>query len=610
MANTNNNEENKQKEKKLKALFDSYDSRGVTSFISDRFLQSINNKSNWDENVSYKVGCIRKFVSIIQSQIDIKYGKSWGTKFDLSNNLHFYTSANMPKIRIGLEVRQFGKSDITPASINIPLDRLVKMPALEVYALMSAYTHAAVKAASMNKANDNANVNIDDDKYRQRPEEHKEINKTENDNDRIKATDKLANYLEEFLPKVAGGEFKEFDDISKVVAAEIVSGLDEDSLEKVLSPLFLMNRFDTQATEKVAEFVGKEVWDLNTRTGKLYEKAENLWVDPEKEVEALSATQQYQSLMDVKLQDSFAEIVKNNKDGRIQDSINLREFCQNYVNALMRASNLKSVKVEFIYNEKSDDLGTYVDKGNEGAEIVINLSKISSSGELITTLSHETTHAIESAINKIKGQKTEDGFGLDENISNNISTTTLASIPDDAKFEDVERRKSAYNLLKEINRYCYRINPHERKARYGETVGLKFLTEGCKIENPIELKQLENMAHRMENYQKETLRIMEMIVDEKSYAALQDRIKEVLDNSELYKLEPQDKALFIERRDYISKMRTKLIEQMRRNNPNSKEVNFENEMENESLKDIRRFIQKQEEKNAIAEMTADIGKEM
>lgn len=579
-------ENKKVNEKKLLELFDQFDTTSCP-IITESFLRSMNNNQNWEKEATRKIKALKGFVDMIQTSVNNKYMREMNTKFSISRNLFFYADANMPQVLTKLRITQLGKSDVVPLSLNIPLDRLVKMPALEVYSLLSAATHNAIKCASKNLNNEFDRINIDKventkvDNLQEAIEDKTE--KIEQSDDRVNAKNILKTYLREFIPEIAGGEFDDFDAIAELVASEIVDELDEEGLKRVVGWFFSPEEYNEMAESKVAQFLGKDVASLKGRTGRLYNKAQELWLDPSKEPEALSVTQQYQALMSTRLKSQFAEIVKGQTSGGLQNTLDLKAFCQNYVDTLMRASNVKPVSVEFERKEKgtsnNNDFGTFIDEGDNGAYIYVNLNKISSVSELVATLSHETAHAIESSISKIKGKTTKEGFGLTENISNDISNTGL------------KKGTEAYEVLRELNKYCYRVNPHERNARYAETVGLKFLAEGCNIQDPQELAQLETMAQTMANYQSETLEILKLMANETAFAELSARVAKILSMSDISEY---DRQLIDERIKYLERIRKTL--------PKSPEKIEKESMESESLKSIRRFIEKQEQKKQITEM--------
>ncbi|MBQ8452111.1 MAG: hypothetical protein IJ538_05030 [Clostridia bacterium] len=148
------------------------------------------------------------------------------------------------------------------------------------------------------------------------------------------------------------------------------------------------------------------------------------------------------------------EALSENKNLTLDNLSNdVENFCKNYVRTFMNANGLKEIAVTF---NNEGELGTFFDNGGADLSININLSKLSgmSKTEVLMTLSHELTHAVDCAINKANGFD-----GLQNNCDEEIGA---------------EKGEPEYEDLKELCDYCYYVNPNERHARIGELSGLKL----------------------------------------------------------------------------------------------------------------------------------------
>jgi len=522
-------------EEKIKSLFDRFDSTHCSKAITYLSLRKFSHYPRWDDTLVYKVRCIKNFVSLIQKEVNLKYSDKLGSKFSIDRNMVFYADPNMPMVYTKLRISQNGNNDIIPLSLNIPLDKLITMPAMEIYSILSAASHDAIQQSLIGKQGLVTEIDLNNEQ-----EDSSEINKNIKDSvkfekNKEQAQELLSKYLEVFLSKACGEEFYEFDDISSLVAAQIIEGLDSEDLEKMLGLFFDFSQFDDEALSHVASFTEKEVFQL--RASKLYQKASDFWKDPDKVPEALNATQQYQALMSMSLKEQFSKVAHKDLKKGAEFDVDVEDFCKSYANAFMDSNGLKPIPITF---KNEGELGTYIDEGNAHS-ININLSKIYSVTELVSTLSHELTHAVESSINKANGGQTPEGFGLADNISYDIS-----GISDGLKNEP--SCKQALDLLKRLNKYCYHINPNERSARFGELSAIKFMS--AIADTDIAKKELRETAESFNRYQTQTYNILTNLSDKNFVSKLKAEVDEVLASN----MSAHDKKFFSDRFDYIKEI--------------------------------------------------------
>ena len=555
------NKKRKVSDKKLISLFDRFDNTKALTVISEYALQRISHNPNWDVTLVDKIKKIRLFVTLIQRDLNMKYSKFLGSKITMDNSLFFYADPNMPHVFVRSKILQTGNTNIMPISLNIPLDKLITMPAMEVYAILSATAHMTVQAEMLGEKNKFANVDLEHmsvekfDKVKELSEK-----RVEHQENKQKATILLTRYLEGFLPSYCGEYFTKFDNISALVANNIVDSMEPDQIEKMAGIFFDFGTLNYLIDKNISDYASIPIEELReARLGALYNKARELWKDQDRQPEAIGVTQQYQALMSDKLKSQFSMLVANQGKG-LSNTIDIEAFCRNYANTYMESNGLKPIDLTF---ENIGELGSYIDAGTK-QRININLSKISSVSELVSTLSHELTHAVESSINKSNGEQTKEGFGLADNISYDISGLSLP------------KHSPEYKVLRQINYYCYRLNPNERSARYGELSALKFMQSIATTEK--EKEQLSNTIDEFVTYQTQTLDIIKRLSENSFMADIEKRVEEILASD----IPEADKQLFRERMAYIKRMM-------------KGQSRLEVSMENKSLQEIQKFAVKEME---------------
>lgn len=366
-------------------------------------------------------------------------------------------------------------------AMNINIKRISKLPAFEVYSIMykSLYEHAMGKSLENQDGLEiSESKNVDDN--------NKKVKKSSKE----KAIDCLAAYLNKFLPKYFEDKFKRFDNISKLIATQIVNEMGEEDFEKILGAFFKFESLNEKAERLVEEFLNISE---NSRYEHILGKATELLLDPSKEVSGLSYMQQYEELMSVSTQNKFKEAV----NGKSKSLENFKSFCVSYANRFMASNNLDNIMVTF---DAEGELGTFFD--TNPPRVNVNLEKINSISELVMTLSHELTHAVDSCKNRVKGNYNREGGGLEDSISEDISDSGLKT------------NDPAYRLLRELKNYCYHVNPNERHARIGELSALKFVdsmaSEGSVMKG-VDLNS--QLAVSLQNYIRYQQRTSNMIAE-------------------------------------------------------------------------------------------------
>lgn len=439
---------------KLTDIFEGYDSSSpISSGLGNADLErisknsAVNNESK-KENPSVpknkKDGLIL-IAKKVETAINALLPKDKKIKLDITFTATIVNSAS-PGGKKGIFVQnKNNNSAYGNVSMNLNLQRLSKLPALEIYSVM--YKALYENAFNIDLENDEVadlGSNLVDKKD---SDENKKQKKSPKD----KAIECIAGYLNKFLPKYFDGKFKQFDNISKLVATQIVNEMNEDDLNKILSVFFKFEKLDEKAIDLVDQFLGTAE---ESRGALLLGKASDLMLDPDKEIVALNYMQQYEELLSVSTKNKFKDAM-NNGGKSLND---FKDFCVSYANSFMNSNGLKGILVTF---EAKGELGTFHD--SNPPKINVNLQKIDSISELASTLSHELTHAVDSCVNRTKGNYNREGGGL------------LNSIGEDIEHSGLKTSDPAFSFLNSLNKYCYRVNPNERHARIGEISALKFM---------------------------------------------------------------------------------------------------------------------------------------
>lgn len=450
--------------------------------------------------------------------------------------------------------------------LSFNIKKLTKLPSMEVTAII---TKAVVDAIAKQNGKENDNEFIGDLLNEDKKNAAEDKKKAKETKDAELAKKVIAGYLRKYLPAIYADDFKKFDNIANYVAGLIVQEMGESEISKILGPFFDLNSLDISslAIEKVDAFLGRT---HEARYLKLTQKAEELAIDPEKEILAVGYEQQAQSILGTDTSDpSYYNLAKKfetlNNGEKVLSGPAVEEFCRFYVHNFLHAHNVKDIEVSFT---SKGALGSYIDYGTSQA-ININLQKLKKMGsytELAQTLSHELTHAVDSSRNKLAGKVNEDGTGLLNNMEEDISGSGATG--------------DVLKLLNKVNKECYVVNPNERSARTGELSALLFMQKMA-TSNPALQNELAASISRYITYQQKTKVALESLPQTIANAiserdALVQR-GELSEGSRAYRL-------ISERIDYLAE-RKKALE-------NETEPSVSQEIENQEA--ARRILQEKQ----------------
>ena len=174
--------------------------------------------------------------------------------------------------------------------------------------------------------------------------------------------------------------------------------------------------------------------------------------------------QQSTALLSAISKDEF-NAVKN------QDDAKVRAFCEKYARVVLATNGVSENEVKITFNNQGS-LGEYLDYGGMNQVVNINLQEVkrmNNPAEVIMTLSHELTHAIDSTSNKREGKTVgAKGYGLTDNLVGDMRKGIQSAS---------DENPEVYAFVIKLQEICYRVNPNERSARYGELTAIKFMQE-------------------------------------------------------------------------------------------------------------------------------------
>lgn len=485
-------------------------SKGLNSSSEDEYQQALNQMPAKLKNL---VKLVKRTVEKLNATLVSKFPNM--RPIELENAISFNASGLTGKF----ELYEVGNSQ----HISFNVKSLSKLPALETSAIITKSVIDAL--AKQNKQENNKNfysailLSTQDDN----------VPKTKEEKNVLKAKNIIAGYLRNYLPAVYADDFDKFVAISDYIAKQIIEEMGESDIEKILSKYFDLEQLNINeiADEKVDKFLGKTHL---ARLSYLNSKATELALDPEKDILALGYLEQAQSLLGtnsasndyVDLSRKFETLSTGEKclTGKA-----VEEFCLSYVHNFLSAHNVADIKVTF---ESKGELGTFYDSRHE---VNINLEKLrkkASYTELAMTLSHELTHAVDSARNKVAGKG-----GLANDISERYSTSS--NNPEVRKF------------MQTLKILSYHINPNERNARLGEISALLFMSEVASNDPAIK-QEISASAKSYIRYQKNTKNMIESLPNK--IVEYKEQFKSLVSQGAI----PRDSKLYneiLERLDYI-----------------------------------------------------------
>lgn len=397
-------------------------------------------------------------VSVSGIKLDNSYSAGKSDR-ELITKLNFFQNNN-------------GSRTVGVVNMNLNVKKLLKYPSLELYSLVSTSVLKSVLGKDdMDK--------VQDVIYKQGNLTGVEKEKTDvlnNAFDRKKATYILTNYIKDFLNIHYNGESY---GVADLVASQLVNKLDDENLKKLLSYNFasIKDLENNSLEDSAAQSINSALLVKNLRDSRLKAIHNRIIAYSERGVEEQKINdliQQELALSNDRLKGKFNDAKQAIAKG---DKNELMNYCNTFATSFCESFGVDSVPIRFVNKPNFRAVGQFHDQGEKGQFVEINLGRIDNIIDLSTTLTHELTHAVEASINKKNGAVNKDGTGLLNDMSEDISNSGLA------------KGTKEYALLKEINTYCYYVNPNERHARQNEVSAYKFMLDFAK-DDPVLKNQL------------------------------------------------------------------------------------------------------------------------
>ena len=369
-------------------------------------------------------------------------------------------------------------------TLDINITKLMKLPALETYALLYTNINNSVYHQISKSSTSSSEVSLI-------KSDEVSLDDMSSDNDSAKgvldqdiksAIKVLSSYLKEFLSDYRNNfdNVQEYNNFVELIATKVVNNYrditsfygQKGSINDILGNFFAFSQYELNSIKNAADFYAKNNYNVyanydfnRERTNYYVNQSQEYTLDKNIKQDPLTAQQMAEELIKRKVNKDFCENHSNEVDfnklnfkGDIKSANlkDLKSFCQEYANIFMQANNLVNIEIKFT---SSGSLGEFVEE-NGKQYINVNLNSIKNRVDLMQTLSHELQHAVDASINKSQGYTNKFGGGLKYYIDEDISQAKG------------QVNNTVFGELKLLNQFCYRLNPNERNARRQELVGL------------------------------------------------------------------------------------------------------------------------------------------
>ena len=367
------------------------------------------------------------------------------------------------------------KNTVGVVNMNLNIKKLLNYPSLELYTLLySSVLKSALSKSDMDKVEDvirkdGAVLNkLSDATSKLTAEQRRQM-----------AQKIISRYASEFLNnKYEGGVGKER---CEIIASAIMNGLTDEEIVKLINHNFSKSNLKKEIRDAYIEesrLMDKRLTSIHERLVEKGISFEGYGVDP---MGYNKLQQQEQALSNVALSDKFRQAKSGMLSGNNQA---MKEYCEAFTKNFCSAYGVPAVQIQFVNLPKENYMGEFNDLGQKGQFIKVNLARVDSIIDLSTTLSHELTHASESMINKSKGMVTKNKMGLLNDMSEDISNSGFM------------KGSMEQELLKEINNYCYVVNPNEISARQSELSAYSFMIQFADSDERLKNQLLESIEGR------------------------------------------------------------------------------------------------------------------
>ena len=489
----------------LKEVFDKYNkAEPIPASFNDERLSGILSGTS-SEPMPEKIENLCNVISSVATSITA--GLKHNTNISEVQIADFTVSSNPndPNCAPHVELNsKEGKGLVANVSLHVNIQKLINLPAEEVYSRIYSVVYASIFDKTLEKDATVADQMFD-------------------------SVD-LVRGMDEIEEKEAGNSPTLFGSIVKYIANKIKQVLGLDYPEEKLDTIAKEITHNYSSAFGGADIVYEDMFDTNAikgepsvqqlnqaRVSKLISKAD-MAAAYENPREEMSYRQQATALLSEDVKSSFD---KMKAGGRAE----MQAFCTRYITQMLASNGINiddleitfdSVRVTSSGKEVELPQGTFYD-GNPKS-INVNLDKVKDVTDLIMTLTHETTHAMDSISNTESGVTNARGGGL-------------LGVAHGVKLEDLGIKKSSEEgmLLSLLNSMAYHLDPNERRGRIAELAGLQFMSEMAGVDSDARKEVDKNIAG-FNRYQELTASYIESLTsgnpnDPNSYVALYARFE-------------------------------------------------------------------------------------
>lgn len=463
-------------EKTLKEILDAYDKAGdvpAEGFSKEQLSKAAANQ---------KIDELKKVIK--KAENDIR--KDAADFFEEFNVKFKYTSSDNKNLgesdinAIAFDFDNKEKQNLT-ISVNFNLSTIGKLAGVELYSVVYKTLHSALlKKKEAVGGGKNFKFGKEEELYQdQQSADDKNL---DNEGKKAEKPLSLLDYIKKFLKEFFGYE-QDFE------------GLDSNEI----SNLTVQDDYS-----KCAERIANNLASGGITPQDVFENpyGKNPVAERYTKVEKVESRQQAAHLLGVFSQKEFSDLKSN-------DPQSIRDFCEKYARTVLSMHGINEGEIGITFNSK-DSIGNYVDYGN-GQEININIDKImkkNNPAEVIMTIQHELTHAIDST-------KHKDGrnvYGLTNNLVGDrkkIAVSDNDIIPSGDSVKDDANKTNVENFINELKDICYKVNPNERSAREGELAAIEFMQGLHKDADEDMKKCIKNSIKNYNTYQTKVLQAIQ-----------------------------------------------------------------------------------------------------
>lgn len=487
----------------LKEVFDKYNkAEPISANFNDKKLSGILDGTS-KEPMPLKIDALCELVSSVATTITGDLNNT--TNISEVQIADFTVSSNpndpicSPHVDLGAKE---AKGLVANVSLHINIQKLAHLPAEELYSRVYSIVYASIFDKTLEKDSSGSAQSVEDAELIRDMSDVEEKEAGQNPT----LLGRIAKYVKEQLREILGLDYPEekLDTISREITNNYSSayGGADVAYEEM---------FDTSKIKG-----DPSVQQLNNaRVSKLVSKAD-MAAAAENPREEMSYRQQANALLSEHTKESFNKM----KNGGAHE---MQAFCQTYITEMLKSNGIDVGSLEITFDSgKNLPQGTFFD-GNP-KRINVNLDKVKDLTDLVMTLTHETTHAMDSISNTESGITNARGGGL-------------LGVARGVKFDSLGIKKNSEEgvLLSLLNSMAYHLDPNERRGRIGELAGLKFMSEMAGVDTDTRREVDKNIAG-FAKYQKLTIQYAQDLMDPNSkrnltalrarYEAMKDQLSE------------------------------------------------------------------------------------